>query len=81
MTHEELEAINIIAAKMGTLPPTPACSGPIVIHANGVIECHGTCDSIFASFHDEDTIEPCTWRPDAPNRVVCPRCESVLGRQ
>ncbi len=79
VTDDELETVNLIAMMMGGMPRTPQCHGPVVIHADGVMECHGSCESVFSSFHDEDTIEPCTHRPQAHTRHGCARCTNLHG--
>ncbi len=75
LTDAELVAVQTIADAMGALPPQPACTGPLLVHATGVFECHGAgCPGGLAIFHSDDVVEPCTLHPGIRTRHACPRC-------
>lgn len=79
VTGAELTTVQMIAAAMGSLPEQPACSGPVLVHADGAFECHGTvdgedCPGVMAVFHGDDALDPCQTRPGIRTLHACPRC-------
>lgn len=83
MTDAEPTTVQMIAAAMGGLPEQPACPGPVVVHADGAFECHGTVSGVVGRralprrhgvLHGDDTLDPCQTRPEIRTRHACPRC-------
>lgn len=58
------------------------CVGPVLIHRDGVMECHGRgCAGIFESFHDGDSTWPCHRVEGVVTRHLCGRCGGSVRRQ
>lgn len=76
VTQAEIGAVIVIA--QGQDPDNPPCPGPILVHVDGSIECHGPeCDGVMVMFHDEDTTEACAYGRHTLGldlRTTCPRC-------
>lgn len=53
----EQQTVGMIAAMQDEA--NPWCPGPIVVHRDGVFECHGGCAGVSVAFHDEDSLWPC----------------------
>src|SRR5579859_2071472 len=67
----------MIASAMGNLPSEPACPGPLLVHADGAFECHGTdCPGGTVVFHSDDVVEPCARHPEIRTLHACPRCST-----
>lgn len=74
-TGAELAAVQMIAMAMGDVPVQPACPGPLLVHADGAFECHGTdCPGAMAIFHSDDVVESCALHPGIRTLHACPRC-------
>lgn len=75
VTDAELSTVQLIAAKVGGLPPEPSCPGPLLVHADGAFECHGDgCPGATVIFHHEDVLGPCSRHPEVRAMHACSRC-------
>ncbi len=75
VTDAELAAVEMIATAMGRVPAQPACPGPLLVHADGAIECHGdSCPGAMAIFHSDDVVESCALHPEIQTLHACPSC-------
>lgn len=76
VTKAEIEAVIVIGH--GQDPANDPCPGPILVHANGSIECHGPdCEGVMVMFHDEDSTEACAYgrhQLGLDLRTSCLRC-------
>jgi hypothetical protein len=77
VTDAEFETIQMIATRMGSLPETPECPGPLLVHADGAFECHGdACPGGMVMFHSDDIVDPCSIHREIQTRHACERCRS-----
>lgn len=53
----EMQTVGMIARMQDEAKPP--CPGPVVVHRDGVFECHGGCSGVSTAFHDSDSIWPC----------------------
>jgi hypothetical protein len=68
--HEAIYAIGLLQD-----PANPPCPGPIVVHLDGVIECHGGCDGVALAFHEPGTTAACdALVDDVDLAAACLRC-------
>jgi hypothetical protein len=57
MPEEEYGAIMFIASVDDAANPT--CSGPIVLHVDGTIECEGGCEGVRHAYHGPGSTVAC----------------------
>jgi hypothetical protein len=82
MTNAELDTVEFIALAMGRLPRQPSCPGPLVVHADGAMECHGAdCPGAMVIFHEGDVVDPCQTHPEIHTRHACSRCRDHTDEQ
>ncbi len=70
----DLDTVVTMANLWGEMPPEPHCDGPVLVHEDGSIECHGpSCPGAGTVFHGDDTVEPCHRRRGS-SWAPCGRC-------
>jgi hypothetical protein len=75
VSDAELSTVEIIAMAMEGVPSQPACPGPLLVHADGAMECHGPgCPGAMVVFHSEDVVDPCRVHPEILTLHACLRC-------
>jgi hypothetical protein len=57
MPEGEFGAVMMIASMDN--PANPPCSGPVVVHADGTIECEGGCKGVAFAYHGPDGTVGC----------------------
>jgi hypothetical protein len=73
----EERTLIMVAEAYLTMPREPSCDGPVLIHQDGAIECHGAgCPGAMAIFHGDDAVAPCGYQA-IPTRHACRRCVAV----
>lgn len=57
-------------------PANPPCAGPVVIHADGSIECEGDCAGVAFAYHGAGSTVSCEVHGPSTSHT-CSGCESV----
>jgi len=70
-TESEFGALMLIASVDD--PANPTCPGPVVIHADGTIECGGGCEGIRHAYHGPGSTYACD-AIDGSTHWRCDRC-------
>jgi hypothetical protein len=69
MGEDEFGALMFIASVDD--PQNPRCTGPVVVHADGAIECEGDCAGVANAYHGPGKTVAC----DAAGGSTSHRCE------
>jgi hypothetical protein len=74
-THATLKLLTVVGLKDGV---RDACVGPILIHADGAVECYG-CDSPATNPHVVGTTVACHAGSRLGAGHLCERCGGPAG--
>src|SRR5262249_19536572 len=70
----EQDTVMMLASLYGGMPDEPECYGPLLVHLDGVFECHGEgCPGGTTIYHGEDALAPCGYR-GISTMHACHRC-------
>lgn len=74
-------SVTMLTSKWDSLDPAAGkCAGPVILHEDGAFECHGTCDSAMAVWHEAHN-GGTRYCPGGVTdlRNACPRCFEVAA--
>jgi len=74
MPRPEVDALGRLETQQNAQPHNPTCSGPVVVHADGVTECYG-CSHPLERFHPGGTSLSCSPGTRFGVGHSCERCQ------
>lgn len=76
VSDAEIRTVNVINT-IADLYRRTSCPGPLVVHHDGVAECHHPgCPGLLATAHSMEATDPCSMHPDPERGVICARCST-----
>jgi hypothetical protein len=80
MSGEDTSVMMLISTWDSLDPADGKCPGPVILHEDGAFECHGTCESAMAVWHEAHNggTRYCPGGITAL-RNACPRCFEVAA--